>query len=65
MKYLAIAQNSEVDMNITFNASSLDNSIKVLQKLVKNGTMFQMFKVVELDTMQSKKVYFGYKTNRS
>ena len=65
MKYLAIAQNIDTDMNVTFDALTFNDAVKVLQSLVKQGTMFQMFKLVELETLKSKKVYFGQKINRS
>ena len=58
MKYLAIAQNTDADLNITFTARTFPDAERMLKQRLKKGTMFQTIKLVELDTMTSKKYYF-------
>jgi len=57
MKYLAIVQNGGEDNNLTFDADNFRSAEKHLKSQIKKGTMFEFIKLVELDTMDSKKFY--------
>jgi hypothetical protein len=57
-QYLAIMINSNSENNITFSANNFKEASKHLKTQVKNGTMFQHIKLLELDTMISKTYYF-------
>lgn len=65
MKYLAIAQNYNANTNITYDATDFNDAIKKLKQNVKRGTLHQLIRLVELDTMTSKSVYFGSKIDRN
>ena len=61
MKYLAIVQNGDVDDNITFDANNFKEAETHVKSHIKRGTMFETIKILELDTMESKKYYFAKK----
>ena len=63
MKYLAIAQNYDANTNITYDASDFNDAIKKLKQNIKRGTIYQMIRLVELETMTSKSIHFGSKLN--
>ena len=58
MKYLAIMENGESDENITFEADTFEDAQKHLYKQIKRGTFHTIVKLVELDSMRSKKFNF-------
>lgn len=61
MKYLAIIQNGGADNNIIFDAEDFKSAAKYLKSQLRNGTMFETIKLVDLSTLESKKYYFGKK----
>ena len=58
MKYLAIMENGESDNNITFEAETFNEAQRYLYKQIKRGTFHTIVKLVELDSMKSKKFSF-------
>lgn len=56
-QYLGIILNGKSDDNIIFEAEDLKKASKYLKTRIKKGTMFQEIKLVELNTMISKKFY--------
>lgn len=58
MKYLAIHMNGEPDNNIIFEAHSLNSAQSELKHKIKKGSMFNVIKLVELETMNTIKLFF-------
>lgn len=57
-QYLAIQMNGNPDDNITFEAEDFKEASRILKSMIKEGTMFEQVKLVELDSMYSRKYYF-------
>lgn len=57
MRYLAIVENGLPSDNITFEAFDFDSAYKILKHRIKRGSMFNTIKLVELNTMVSRKYY--------
>lgn len=57
-QYLAIQMNGNPDDNITFEATDFKEAARVLKNMIKEGTMFEQVKLVELDTLISRKYLF-------
>jgi len=60
-QYLVIAPNTNVDDNLVIDAESFDNAISIIRSKIKDGTMFQILKVVELNSLKSKTMYIDLK----
>ena len=56
-QYLAIVINGKSDDNITFEAENFKDASKYLKTRIKDGIMFQEIKLVELNTLISKKFF--------
>lgn len=50
-------QNTDQEYSITFDAQDFRSAEKVLKKRIKKGSMFNTLKLIELETMISKKFY--------
>ena len=57
MKYLAMIQNTDQEYSITYEASDFKNAERSLKERVKKGSMFSTIKLIELDSLISKKFY--------
>ena len=57
-QYLAIMANGRPDNNIMFYEKNFKDASRYLKTQVKDGTMFQNIKLLELDTMKSKTYMF-------
>lgn len=65
MQYLAIIQNGESNKNITFDAEDFKAAENYIKSHLRNGMMFEVIKLVELSSMDSKKYYFEKKLIKS
>ena len=58
MKYLAIMENGDSEKNITFESQNFSKAEKYLKSRIREDTFYTIVKLVELDTMKSKKYNF-------
>lgn len=60
-QYLAIVANNTSNNNITFEAENFKDASNILKERIKKGVFFDEIKLLELDTMKSRKYYIGNK----
>lgn len=57
--YVAIMINSPASNNMSFTANDFKEASRYLKQQVKQDTMFQHIKLLELDTLSSRTYYFS------
>lgn len=57
-QYLAVMLNNEPDENVTFEAPDFQQASKILKQMIKEGTMFTQVKLIELNSLYSRKYMF-------
>ena len=50
--------NGNPDENVTFEAPDYHQASRILKQLIKDGTMFTQVKLIELETLYSRKYMF-------
>ena len=53
-QYLAITANNPSENNLMFESENFKSATSYLKKMIKEDTMFQEIKLVELDSMLSR-----------
>lgn len=58
-QYLAITANNPSENNLMFESENFKSATSYLKKMIKEDTMFQEIKLVELDSMLSRTFFIN------